>query len=160
MGTERVDLPGITDLTSSECLALLRRAVVGRLAVVLEGKPDIFPINYVIDQGTIVFRTQVGAKLSACVGRPVAFEVDGYEDADESAWSVVAKGYAHEIRETYETIEALQLPLFPWLAGSKPYIVRIEPEQLSGRRFHVSREVAARAAGDSTGRSARGAADE
>lgn len=159
MGTERADLPGIIELTTSECLALLREAVIGRLAVVLEGQPDIFPINHVIDQGTIVFRTQVGTKLSACAGHTVAYEVDGYDEAEESAWSVVVKGDAHEIRETYETIEALQLPLMPWQSGSKPYIIRIEPEHLSGRRFHVSRAVA-EGAGRAAQRATRGVVDD
>jgi hypothetical protein len=129
---------GVAELSTSECLALLRRSVIGRLAVVLDDQPDIFPVNHVVDQGTIVFRTREGTKLAACADRRIAFEVDGYDTSDASAWSVVVKGRARVILETYESIEALQLPLFPWQAGSKPYFIRIDPYVMTGRRFHVS----------------------
>jgi hypothetical protein len=36
---------------------LLRSAEVGRLAVSVADHPDIFPINYLVDHGTIVFWT-------------------------------------------------------------------------------------------------------
>ena len=71
---------------------------VGRLAVSITNLPDIFPINYVVDRGTVVFRTAEGTKLAAAVlGRGVAFEVDGVDDAAGEAWSVVIKGHAVEI---------------------------------------------------------------
>ena len=41
-----------------------------------------------------------------------------------------------------EYFDAEELPLFPWHAAPKPDIVRIEPEMVTGRRFHVV-EVAA-----------------
>ena len=68
----------------------------------------------------------------------MAFEVDGYEPESGEAWSVVVKGLAREIKQMYEALEALELPLFPWLASSKPHIVRIEPDEVSGRRFPVA----------------------
>ena len=45
-------------------------------------RPEIFPINYVVDHGTVVFRTAEGTKLAGAVQRDVAFEADGYETAD------------------------------------------------------------------------------
>ncbi len=36
-----------------------------------------------------------------------------------------------------DVFEALDLPLFPWHAAPKHRFVRIEPEDVSGRRFHV-----------------------
>lgn len=128
---------GTAALSTSECLALLRGSVIGRLAVMLDDQPDIFPVNHIVDQGTIVFRTQEGTKLAACADRRIAFEVDGYDTSDASAWSVVVKGRARVIRETYEAIEALRLPLFPWQSGQKPFFIRIEPDTVTGRRFHV-----------------------
>ena len=82
--------------------------------------PDIFPINYVVDRGTVVFRTAEGTKLAAAVlGRGVAFEVDGFDDAAGEAWSVVIKGHAVEIERMHELFDALDLPLFPWHAGAE-----------------------------------------
>ena len=132
------DHVGITVLSTDECLDLLRSQPVGRLAVSIRDHPDIFPINHVVDRGAIVFRTAEGTKLAASVlGRGVAFEVDGYDGERGEAWSVVVKGHAVEIEGMYELLHAEDLPLFPWHAGPKHRFVRIEPVEITGRRFHV-----------------------
>ena len=69
----------VEELPTHESLALLRESPVGRLAVVVEGRPDIFPVNHVVDHGTVVFRTARGSKFWGAAGLPVAFEVDGYD---------------------------------------------------------------------------------
>ena|SRR5579875_1803253 len=134
--------PGVSVLAAHECWGLLRSTEVGRLAVSVNDHPDIFPVNYVVDHGTIVFRTAEGTKLAAIATRAlVAFEADGYDPAVGEAWSVVAKGRAEEIK-THEALETTTLPLFPWHSAPKHRFVRIVPEEISGRRFHiVDREV-------------------
>lgn len=119
------------------CWDLLRRGTVGRLAVVVDGEPDIFPINYVVDHGTIVFRTDTGRKLSAAANRPVAFEIDGYEARDAVAWSVVVHGVGSEIRETDDVIDAMELSLVPWQQGAKARFIRIKASAVTGRRIHI-----------------------
>lgn len=125
------------ELSPPTAWELVRQAAVGRLAVVVDGKPEIFPVTPLVDHGTVVFRTAVGTKLSGCIGKPVAFEIDGYDPVAGSAWSVVIKGHAHEIRRTHEMIESLGLPLTPWHPGVKPRFVRIEPDTVTGRRFAI-----------------------
>ena len=125
-------------LTVSESWSLLRSMPVGRLAVVVDGKPEIFPLNHVVDQGTLVFRTSEGTKLSGAVGHDVAYEVDGIDETGTVAWSVVIKGRASEVARLHESLEALDLPLHPWHRGPKPRVVRIEPEEVHGRRFTVT----------------------
>jgi nitroimidazol reductase NimA-like FMN-containing flavoprotein (pyridoxamine 5'-phosphate oxidase superfamily) len=128
----------MTVLEANACWGLLRQSEVGRLAVSIGERPDIFPVNFVVDHGTVVFRTAEGTKLAAAVlGRAVAFEVDGYDAAAGEAWSVVVKGRATEIERMQDVHDALDLPLFPWHAAPKHRFVRIEPEDVSGRRFHV-----------------------
>ena len=124
----------VEELTSSQSWQLLRDAPVGRLAVVLGDGPEIFPVNHVVDHGSVVFRTGEGTKLRGAIGRAVAYEADGV-DATGRAWSVVVKGHAHEVLQLHELIDALDLPLFPWQAGLKPRFVRIVAEQVTGRRF-------------------------
>jgi nitroimidazol reductase NimA-like FMN-containing flavoprotein (pyridoxamine 5'-phosphate oxidase superfamily) len=125
-------------LSESECLALLGSVEVGRLAIAIKNVPDIFPINFVMDGRNVVFRTAEGTKLAAAVlGVGVAFEVDGYDPTLGTAWSVVVKGRAVEIEKMYELFEAADLPLFPWHAGSKHRFVRIQPTEITGRRFEV-----------------------
>ena len=137
------DRSGTEVLDVHDCLELLRRCDLGRMAVTIGDHPDIWPVNYIVDHGSIVFRTAEGTKLSALLfGANVAFEVDGYETeagatAPTVAWSVVVKGRASEIRNVHDRFEAADLPLFPWHAAPKQRFVRITPFEVTGRRFHV-----------------------
>ena len=134
----KTDRLGITILEANQSWALLRSSEVGRLAVSIGNHPDIFPVNFVVDHGTVVFRTAEGTKLAAAVlGTAVAFEVDGYDADAGEAWSVVIKGRAVEIERMQDVFDALELPLFPWHASPKHRFVRIEPDDVSGRRFDV-----------------------
>lgn len=138
MGTIDRTQNGMEELSAAECWRLLRTHEVGRLAVSITDHPDIFPVNYVVDGDGVVFRTGPGTKLAASVlGRGVAFEIDGYDPIAGDAWSVVLKGHARQIEHMIEYFEADNLPLFPWHASPKPDIVRIEPAEVTGRRFHV-----------------------
>ena len=86
------------ELALEECWALLERHTVGRLAVDIAGRPDIFPVNYVVDCDTIVFRSGAGTKLAGAVlNRHVALEIDGYAPDERVTWSVVVKGSAREL---------------------------------------------------------------
>lgn len=127
-----------TDLSTSESWELLREAVVGRLAVVHDGAPDIFPVNHAVDHGSIVLRTAAGTKYASARNQPVAFEVDGYDPEDGRVWSVVARGKAVEVHDIDDTIAVMGLPLSPWVEGSKPHVLRILPDVVTGRRFTLA----------------------
>jgi nitroimidazol reductase NimA-like FMN-containing flavoprotein (pyridoxamine 5'-phosphate oxidase superfamily) len=129
------DSQATTELPPNACWALLRSCEVGRLAVVVADRPEIFPVNYVVDHGSVVFRTATGTKLARSVERAVAFEVDGYAPEGGEAWSVVLKGRAREISGGYEMLDTADLPLFPWHGAPKPRFVRIVPDEITGRRF-------------------------
>jgi hypothetical protein len=129
----------ISVLDMDACWALLRANEVGRLAVAISNHPDVFPINYVVDHETIVFRTAEGTKLAAAVlGTAVAFEIDGYDATSGEAWSVVVKGSAEEIEVAYGLFDAYAFPLFPWNATPKHRFVRVTPVETTGRRFTVT----------------------
>lgn len=127
-------------LTPAQCWELLAQVEVGRLAVAVAGDVDIFPVNFALDDSTIVFRTAEGTKLVEVVlaGR-VAFEVDGYEPEHGRAWSVVVKGHAESLERFDDVYHAQELPLFPWNASPKERFVRLRPDRLTGRRFTVLR---------------------
>ena len=80
MGSESAGL--VVELDESACWGLLRSAEVGRLAIVVSHRPEIFPINLV------------------CHGN------NGNSNASS--------------------------------ASAKPHIVRVEPDQVTGRRFRVA----------------------
>jgi nitroimidazol reductase NimA-like FMN-containing flavoprotein (pyridoxamine 5'-phosphate oxidase superfamily) len=124
-------------LSTEECWRLLDDDPVGRLAVVRAGEPDIFPVNYVVDHGGILFRTAAGPKLAAARDRVVAFEADGYTAQDGSAWSVVGKGVARPIEEVDAVAALRSARLDPWQSGAKPWLLRIDPRSVTGRRVHL-----------------------
>lgn len=128
----------VRETTVTESWDLMREAVIGRLAVLHDGAPDIFPVNFVVDHGTVVLRTAAGTKYDAARNHPVAFETDGYDVDTGEAWSVVARGHAVEVRDVDDSIAILNLPLDPWQKGPKPHLLRIVPVSLTGRRFPVS----------------------
>lgn len=129
----------VDELSESACWALLRTTSVGRLAVWVEDHPDIFPLNYAVDHGTVVFRSRAGTKVSATLSdAPVALEADGYDPDTSEVWSVVIRGMAEEIISAPDLLETIDLPLFPWQAGDKGRFIRIVPTTTTGRRFRIA----------------------
>src|SRR5688500_8446660 len=79
----------VQNLAEDACWALLRTTSVGRLAVCVNNQPDIFPINFAVDHGTVVFRSGAGTKMSAALSESlVALEADGLDADTAEAWSV------------------------------------------------------------------------
>jgi hypothetical protein len=127
------------ELTPQECWALLGTTDLGRLAVCLGEAAEIFPVNYAVAHGTVVFRTGAGLKhVSARLNRLLTFEADGVDHDAGIAWSVVVKGRGHDMVEGPEAELARTLTLHPAHGGPKPLFVRIEPDVVTGRRFRVA----------------------
>jgi nitroimidazol reductase NimA-like FMN-containing flavoprotein (pyridoxamine 5'-phosphate oxidase superfamily) len=134
---DQQDQAPMRQLTVPQCWASLREGVVGRLAVVHDQRPDIFPVNYAVDHGSLVFRTGSGTLFASADGMFVAFEVDGYDVTRAEAWSVVVRGAVHEVHPIDEAVAAMGLPLHPWHDAPKPRILRLQPDAVTGRRFRV-----------------------
>ncbi len=126
---------GLEVLDDHECFGLLERSALGRLAVVLDGQPLIFPVNFTVDGNTIVLRTDVGTKLHGARNGPVAFECDGSDAVYHTGWSVLATGVAEEVRDRAEVEHLEHLPLGPWCPGPHSTWLRIRPTTLTGRRI-------------------------
>jgi uncharacterized protein len=130
------DRTGLETLSENECLLLLGRASVGRLAVVRDGRPDVFPVNFRRDGRSVVFRTDMGTKLDEVgPGAHVAFEVDEHDRLSRTGWSVVLAGFARDVTETEDTEALHRLRVDPWPPGPKARYVRLEPERIEGRRI-------------------------
>lgn len=127
---------GTAELTQRECWEHLRTEAYGRLAVIDEDGPSIYPVNVLVDHATLVFRTAEGAKLTALrADQRVAFEVDGFEAESGDAWSVAIRGDANEIVIPREAVQVTELDVTPWQTGPKPVFVRVVPTSVTGRRF-------------------------
>ena len=129
----------VVALTEEQCWARLRTQELGRLVTHVGDVLDIFPVNYIVDDETLLFRTAQGSKLfELTVNDEVLFEVDDHTDTD--AWSVIVRGRAHPLDDSAEVERADGLGLRPWIPTLKYTYVRIEPTSLSGRAFERSPE--------------------
>jgi uncharacterized protein len=118
------------------CWELLGSASVGRVGVLNDSAPEIYPVNHAVDGQTIVFRTDPGTKLRSLLRSPaVRLEVDGVDPADATGWSVLVKGRAEQIRDTDDLANVAWLPLRPWTLGDKVHWIRIVPAEVTGRRI-------------------------
>jgi uncharacterized protein len=126
---------GLEVLDRDECIALLGRCDLGRLAVVVSGRPLVFPVNFTLHEGAIVMRVDEGTKLHAARNGPVAFECDGTDRVYHTGWSVLASGDAEEVTAAAEVVRFERLPLGTWSPGLKPIWLRIRPKTLTGRRI-------------------------
>ena len=133
--------PLIEDLPRDACVRLLASVPVGRVGVTIDALPAVLPVNFVVRDGAVVFRTVPGTKLDAATaGSVVAFEVDGYgSNSDPNGWSVLARGVAQEITDPAELAAARALPLESWAwDGGADRFVRIELTVLTGRRVRAA----------------------
>lgn len=127
------------ELSGDECQALLGGSHLGRVALVEGGRPLILPVNYVLDDGVVVFRTDQGSKLDAAVrGAPVAFEVDGVNSERRTGWSVLVRGRAEHVTDRSELERLRRLPLVPLAPGAKRHYVRVKADEVTGRRISVA----------------------
>lgn len=75
------------------CWELLASTPVGRIGVLNDSAPEIYPVNHVVDDQSIVFRTDPGSKLRGLGRSPaVCYEVDGIDVDNTTGWSVLVKG--------------------------------------------------------------------
>ena len=127
----------VTVLTQEECWDLLRSHELGRLGFHLLDQVHIVPINYTVDEDTLLFRTAEGNKLVGVVMHgDVVLEIDEYDD--DSAWSVVVRGTARLLDE-HSAHRADNLPLRPWVDSPKYNVVEITPSEVTGRSFRLHR---------------------
>jgi nitroimidazol reductase NimA-like FMN-containing flavoprotein (pyridoxamine 5'-phosphate oxidase superfamily) len=133
------EAPEAKVLATHECWKSLRSSSIGRLAVIGSTGPEIFPVNYLPEDGTLVFRTGPGTKLDALLqGGAVALEADGLNPHGTIAWSVVVKGRPEAVPENELDEETAGPRVSPWEPGAKDHLFRITPTEISGRRFVIN----------------------
>jgi len=131
----------VSILSATESWDLLAGATLGRLVTDVDGQPEIFPVNFVVQHRTVLFRTAEGTKLvSTAINNRVLFEADDHNAVE--GWSVILKGTARMLRTNEELKEAERAQLLPWTATLKQHYVRIQPISITGRRFRFGPEPA------------------
>jgi nitroimidazol reductase NimA-like FMN-containing flavoprotein (pyridoxamine 5'-phosphate oxidase superfamily) len=136
--TDALRATQLQHLPVEECYELLATQQIGRLGVNAEHYPLILPVNYGLDNGVIVIRTDAGAKLLGASHANVTFEVDDIDQHRRSGWSVLVKGLAEEVTPEHrrELVERTQdAAMEPWAPGDHGHWLRLIPHAVSGRRL-------------------------
>jgi nitroimidazol reductase NimA-like FMN-containing flavoprotein (pyridoxamine 5'-phosphate oxidase superfamily) len=124
-------------LLRAESMALLRSVSVGRIVFTDRALPAITPVSFlVLANGDVVFRSDVGSKLSAATREAVvAFQADSYNNENREEWSVVVTGRSHHVVSVEELVEIDSLQPIRASAGNRQDVIRITAEIVEGRRI-------------------------
>ncbi|HEX6472645.1 MAG TPA: pyridoxamine 5'-phosphate oxidase family protein [Streptosporangiaceae bacterium] len=129
-------------LDEAECLRLISPGGVGRLAYSGRYGLTVFPVNYVLYEGTIVFRTAHDSPMDedlrtgiANAEYKVAFEIDDIDRGGQGGWSVLVQGAAHHVESEAERAAVRESGVEPWAGGARELYIRIIPTRITGRRI-------------------------
>jgi nucleotide-binding universal stress UspA family protein len=126
-------------IPEEECLALLAGQEVGRLALVRDGAPVVIPVDYTLDDRTVVVRTDPGTILDwAALGR-VAVEVDVIDPDSHEGWNVLVQGVGRDITDGVDTWSGRvrNRSLAPWVEGDKAHWIAVVSPTVTGRRIRA-----------------------
>jgi len=129
------------NLTEAESWQLLASVSLGRIVFTQRAMPAIRPVNHLVDDHTIVIRSNLGSSIvgraaedAATGGAVVSYEADDLDPDRHTGWSVIATGMARLVRDP-EAIARYQELLEPWVEGQMDYVIAIEPQIVTGLRL-------------------------
>jgi nitroimidazol reductase NimA-like FMN-containing flavoprotein (pyridoxamine 5'-phosphate oxidase superfamily) len=130
-----MDKSTLDELSREDCLRRLASFSVGRLAVAIPGEPPlVMPMNYVLDDEVVVFRTDLGHKLLVLREfTEASFQIDEIDPYHRSGWSVLVQGHAYEAAPS----EVRHLRVDPWAGGSRDRWIRLVPARITGRTIRL-----------------------
>lgn len=123
-------------LSESDCLTLLETTTVGNFAFVDDEGQQLVPVNFVVLDKDIYFRTLPDGFLSVVAKghQDVAFGIT-HHDIYGIGWNVTARGSTHEVVDPELAARVLSHPrLNPWAAGERSLVIQVKPTSIAGRR--------------------------
>jgi len=133
------DGSALKQLSREECLRLMASVPVGRVIYTRQALPAVELVNFTLDSGDIIIRTDHGGKLAVATrGAVVAFEADHLDAGHHGGWSVTAIGQSQEVTDPDEIGRLQQIGLSWWAPGGREHYIRIAPGILNGRRLSAA----------------------
>lgn len=119
----------------AECLELLAVRTVGMVAFVDDDGQQLVPVNYVVRDGDVIFRTSADSFLAQLADghEDVAFATSHQAELDQHGWNVTVRGRT----SPQDAAELVGAPPRTWAGGVRDVLVRLHPEHVSGRRVHL-----------------------
>jgi nitroimidazol reductase NimA-like FMN-containing flavoprotein (pyridoxamine 5'-phosphate oxidase superfamily) len=131
----------LKELDEAECLRLIAPGGIGRIGYSGRYGPTVLPVTYQFYEGTIVFRTAQDSATDedlrtgiANAEYKVAFEIDDFDTAARTGWSVLIQGSAHHVESEAERASVAGAGVVPWPGGDRELFLRIIPSRITGRR--------------------------
>ena len=129
----------LESLTEDECLVMLQRTKYGRVAVVNDqGRPEIFPVNFVLHDRTVSFSTASQVLQTRAPLGHVAFEADIIDPNTREGWDVVVSGEGADITDAVDKVSmrTRSEPVEHWAPGTKDRWISIVNPRFTGRRLY------------------------
>ena len=126
----------LVEMTREDCLDALQAKRVGRLAYTTDDGPRVIPVNYILTEDGIVFRTVPDGEVARyAMDSTCAFEIDEIDEFFESGWSVLAVGVAQLLTEAdFARLRYGKIPE-PWAEGPRILFVKLPLLHVSGRQL-------------------------
>ena len=120
----------------TECLALLSRATLGRVGVSAGALPHVEPVHFRLVGEEVLMRVGRRTRLAiAAIDNVVAFEVDAFDTAGRTGWSIVVTGVARRVDEPHliEDPDSLDVP--SWTTDTGDCVLAISTDVIAGERI-------------------------
>jgi nitroimidazol reductase NimA-like FMN-containing flavoprotein (pyridoxamine 5'-phosphate oxidase superfamily) len=122
------------ELDEAECKELLRLKRIGRI-VWCGVEPQCLPVNYVVHEDQILFRTSPYSVVAQVASqRTAAFEVDDIDEFVGTGWSLLVVGEPTRVDDPSKLPRALADRPYPWAPGTRNLYLSLRPHKITGRR--------------------------
>jgi nitroimidazol reductase NimA-like FMN-containing flavoprotein (pyridoxamine 5'-phosphate oxidase superfamily) len=125
----------------AESWELISAGGVGRIGYSGRYGPTILPVNFMVQDNVIYFRTARHSTMEedlrtgiANADFKVAFQIDHFDEMAHAGWSVLVQGDVHPMESAEELATASRVGVESWVAGDRDLFMRITPTKITGHR--------------------------
>ena len=125
----------------AESLKLISAGGLGRIGYSGRYGPTILPVNFMVQDNVIYFRTARHSTMEedlrtgiANADFKVAFQIDHFDEMAHTGWSVLVQGDVHPMESAEELATASRVGVESWVAGDRDLFMRITPTKITGHR--------------------------
>lgn len=128
------------ELNEQQCWELLRSHSTGRFGFVYDGRVMILPVNYIVHQTAIYFRTSAEGPIGDTASRlNSSFQIDDARADRSEGWSVLVSGPSSRVDEPDLLMHLWgQVMAEPWAGGDRSLFIRIHAATVTGRHVRLA----------------------
>ncbi|MFJ5956419.1 pyridoxamine 5'-phosphate oxidase family protein [Paenarthrobacter sp. NPDC092416] len=127
------------ELSEEQCWEKLRSQDTGRVGFVHHGRVMILPVNYLIHDHGVYFRTSADGLIGEPAARlQTSFQIDEARAERSEGWSVLVSGPSSHVVDR-EVLTRLwgKVMAEPWAGGDRGLFICIQPTIITGRHVYL-----------------------